>query len=403
MDNAKSLGVCMGLDVRTIMVMFSMLAFMFFCLFELAGVRVGNIRGVRQWAMANLCISIGFSLAYFYGYTTPGHEWAAVAGATLIASGACLQLTGIQAFKEQQAYWSVLAPLIAVVLCQNIWFSVIDPDLRIRAILNSLLFFGIYAMCARVLLVKVEPALRVSYWFTGLSFALLSLLMAARSVVILSSPNEVIGLHLNTAINTLPFVLSCLLQFCVAFGLLLMLSHRLVAEVYQMASRDVLTDVMNRRRIEEEAVRLKARCMRTGESLAIMMIDIDYFKSINDKYGHPVGDKVLCALADIAQRSIRADDYFARYGGEEFCMLLTSTTESEALDLAERLRLAFAQFALMVGKERVTVTVSIGVADSSHIGLEFADLVKGADQALYRAKQSGRNQVITYSSINTSF
>ncbi|PPC90227.1 MAG: GGDEF domain-containing protein, partial [Methylotenera sp.] len=159
---------------------------------------------------------------------------------------------------------------------------------------------------------------------------------------------------------------------------------------------------LNRRRIEEDALRLRARCMRTGETLAIMMIDIDFFKTINDRYGHPAGDKVLCSLAEIAQNSIRPDDYFARYGGEEFCMLLTATTEKEAFELAERLRLAFAEFTLTLGKDRINVTVSIGVADSNDIGLVFEDLVTAADQALYRAKQKGRNQVITYSSMRAN-
>jgi diguanylate cyclase (GGDEF)-like protein len=231
---------------------------------------------------------------------------------------------------------------------------------------------------------------------------MMAMLMLARGVIIMRSPDQVIGLHVNTAINSMPFVIGCLLQFCISFGLLLMLNHRLIADVYQMASRDALTGALNRRRIEEDALRLRARCMRTGESLAIMMIDIDFFKSINDRYGHPAGDKVLCALAEIAQKSIRPDDYFARYGGEEFCMLLTATTEKEAFELAERLRLAFAEFTLTLGKEHINVTVSIGVADSSDIGFEFLDLVKAADQALYRAKQRGRNQVVTYSSMAVS-
>jgi len=389
----------MGLDVRTIMVMFAMLSFMFFCLFELAGLRVGRIRGVRQWAVANLCIGLGFSLAYFFGRTTPGHDWAVVFGVTLIATGACLQLTGIQAFKEQPTYWRLVVLFIGIIFCQSVWFNVIHPDFHVRASVNSFLFFFIYAACTRVLLVKTEASLRVSYWFTGASFAMLAMLLIVRGAVIMRSPDESIGLHVNTAINTLPFIICCLLQFCIAFGLLLMLNHRLIADVYQVASRDALTGTLNRRRIEEDALRLRARCMRTGESLAIMMIDIDFFKSINDRYGHPAGDKVLCCLAEIAQKSIRPDDYFARYGGEEFCMLLTATTENEALELAERLRLAFAQFTLALGKERLNVTVSIGVADSRDIGLEFADLVKAADQALYRAKQNGRNQVVAYSSM----
>jgi diguanylate cyclase (GGDEF)-like protein len=392
----------MGLDVRTIMVMFAMLAFMFFCLFELAGLRVGRIRGVRQWAVANLCIGFGFSLAYFFGRTTPGHDWAVVLGVTVIAMGVSLQLTGIKAFKEQPTHSRLVALFIGIIFFQSIWFNVVHPDFHLRAVINSFLFFVIYALCARVLLVKTEASLRVSYWFTGLSFAMMAMLMLARGVIIMRSPDQVIGLHVNTAINSMPFVIGCLLQFCISFGLLLMLNHRLIADVYQMASRDALTGALNRRRIEEDALRLRARCMRTGESLAIMMIDIDFFKSINDRYGHPAGDKVLCALAEIAQKSIRPDDYFARYGGEEFCMLLTATTEKEAFELAERLRLAFAEFTLTLGKEHINVTVSIGVADSSDIGFEFLDLVKAADQALYRAKQRGRNQVVTYSSMAVS-
>jgi diguanylate cyclase (GGDEF)-like protein len=392
----------MGLDVRTIMVMFAMLAFMFFCLFELAGLRVGRIRGVRQWAVANLCIGLGFSLSYFFGRTTPGHDWAVVIGVTLIATGACLQLTGIQAFKEQPTHWRLVMLFIGVILCQSIWFNVVHPDFHIRAIVNSFFFFFIYAVCARVLLVKTEASLRVSYWFTGVSFAFMAMVMLARGVIITQSPDQSIGLHVNTAINTMPFIIGCLVQFCIAFGLLLMLNHRLIADVYQMASRDALTGTLNRRRIEEDALRLRARCMRTGETLAIMMIDIDFFKTINDRYGHPAGDKVLCSLAEIAQNSIRPDDYFARYGGEEFCMLLTATTEKEAFELAERLRLAFAEFTLTLGKDRINVTVSIGVADSNDIGLVFEDLVKAADQALYRAKQKGRNQVITYSSMRAN-
>jgi diguanylate cyclase (GGDEF)-like protein len=392
----------MGLDVRTIMVMFAMLAFMFFCLFELAGLRVGRIRGVRQWAVANLCIGLGFSLSYFFGRTTPGHDWAVVIGVTLIATGACLQLTGIQAFKEQPTHWRLVMLFIGVILCQSIWFNVVHPDFHIRAIVNSFFFFFIYAVCARVLLVKTEASLRVSYWFTGVSFAFMAMVMLARGVIITQSPDQSIGLHVNTAINTMPFIIGCLVQFCIAFGLLLMLNHRLIADVYQMASRDALTGTLNRRRIEEDALRLRARCMRTGETLAIMMIDIDFFKTINDRYGHPAGDKVLCSLAEIAKNSIRPDDYFARYGGEEFCMLLTATTEKEAFELAERLRLAFAEFTLTLGKDRINVTVSIGVADSNDIGLVFEDLVTAADQALYRAKQKGRNQVITYSSMRAN-
>ncbi len=390
----------MGLDTRTVMVMFAMLAFMFFCLLQLAGLHVGRIRGVRQWAVANLCISLGLSLAYFYTYPTPGHHWAVVFGATLIATGICLQLTGIQAFKEERSNWQVAVLIVSLVFIQGIWFGVMHADNSSRAIVNSLLFAMVYAASARALLIHIEPRLRIAYWFTGLCFAILVVVMLVRGIMIWLLPAGAYGLYVNMALNPLSFFISCMVQLCVTFGFLLMLNYRLLTDLQVIASRDALTGALNRRSIEEEALRLKARCERTGNPLAITMIDIDHFKSINDRYGHPVGDEVLRRLAKIAQTSIRADDYFARYGGEEFCLLLPSTTENEAWALAERLRITYAEMIVEIGVESLNSTISIGVADSTSIGLEFTSLVAAADQALYRAKQQGRNRVVSYSSMD---
>ncbi len=390
----------MGLDTRTVMVMFAMLAFMFFCLLQLAGLHVGRIRGVRQWAVANLCISLGLSLAYFYTYPTPGHHWAVVFGATLIATGICLQLTGIQAFKEERSNWQVAVLIVSLVFIQGIWFGVMHADNSSRAIVNSLLFAMVYAASARALLIHIEPRLRIAYWFTGLCFAILVVVMLVRGIMIWLLPAGAYGLYVNMALNPLSFFISCMVQLCVTFGFLLMLNYRLLTDLQVIASRDALTGALNRRSIEEEALRLKARCERTGNPLAITMIDIDHFKSINDRYGHPVGDEVLRRLAKIAQTSIRADDYFARYGGEEFCLLLPSTTENEAWALAERLRITYAEMIVEIGVESLNSTISIGVADSTSIGLEFTSLVAAADQALYRARQQGRNRVVSYSSMD---
>jgi diguanylate cyclase (GGDEF)-like protein len=131
--------------------------------------------------------------------------------------------------------------------------------------------------------------------------------------------------------------------------------------------------------------------------LAIMMIDVDHFKVINDRYGHQAGDKVLQRLVAVAQTSIRRDDYFARYSGEEFCILLPFTTEEAARVLAERLRQAYAALTMVFGDVVLHSTISIGVADSSHVGLEFSALVSAADQAMYWAKQEGRNRVVAHS------
>jgi diguanylate cyclase (GGDEF)-like protein len=390
----------MDLDIRTIMVMFAMLSLMFFGLLEFAGLHVGNIRGVRQWAVANLCISLGLSLAYLHTDPTSQHHWTIVLGAMLIATGISLQLSGIQAFKEERSDWRIVLLVVGVAFLLNVWFNVLHPDINSRAIANSFLFAIVYAACARALLINIEPPLRTAYWFTGLSFVVLTVVMLVRGIMIWKSPAGSYGLYVHIPLNPLSFFIGCMIQLCVTFGFLLMLNYRLITDLQKIASRDALTGAFNRRRLEEEAIRLKARCIRSGETLAVMMIDIDHFKSINDLYGHPAGDEVLRRLASIAQTSIRPDDYFARYGGEEFCILLRSTTENEAWKLAERLRQAYAQVTLNIGEKFINITVSIGVADSTLIGLEFTSLVSAADQALYRAKQEGRNQVVSFSNLH---
>lgn len=390
----------MNLDTRTIMVMFSILNLMFAGLLELAGLRAGNILGIRQWAFANLCLSLGFGLAYFVNIHTPSHNWAIVFGAMLVAANVGLQFAGIQAFRDVRSDWRISSLFVVVVFFLNLWFAVLHSDNNARSIANSILLAIGYAACARALMINSEPSLKIAYWFTGISFVVLVVALLVRAMGIWLSPLENHALYENSPLNSLSFFVGCIVQLCVTCGFILMLNFRLIEDIQKTASRDVLTGAFNRRRLEEEAERQWAHCSRTGGTLAIMMIDVDNFKSVNDNYGHPAGDEVLRRLALVAQSSIRADDFLARYGGEEFCILLPSTTEKDAFLLAERLRGIYAAAAIEFGGNSIKSTISIGVADLSHVGLEFSSLVAAADQALYRAKQKGRNRVVSHSTMD---
>lgn len=390
----------MGLDIRTIMVMLAMLTLMLAALLELARLHAGSVQGIRQWALANLCSGLGLGLAYFYSTPTAGHQWAIVMGSTLLASGIGLQFNGIQRYKGLPSDVRVAALIVGIVIIVNVWLAVLQPDIRMRAIANSLLYALGYATCAHALLIRIESPLRTAYWFTGLSFAVLSAVLLARSVVIwLSPPGVYTGIYTQLPINSLLFLIASMVQLFVTFGFVLMLNYRLVTDMQKLASRDALTGAFNRRRLEEEAALQQARHLRTGGTLAIMLIDIDHFKSINDHYGHQTGDQVLRRLVAIAQTATRADDYFARFGGDEFCFLLPATTEQEAYVLADRLRGIYAAEVLQFMGSSLKSTITIGVADSTHVGLAFPALLAAADQALYRAKQQGRNQVAAHSSM----
>jgi diguanylate cyclase (GGDEF)-like protein len=134
--------------------------------------------------------------------------------------------------------------------------------------------------------------------------------------------------------------------------------------------------------------------------MTVVLIDIDYFKKVNDKYGHLTGDDVLRHVAKVVAGILRASDVFGRYGGEEFCAFLPNTTESDAIGLAERIRAGVEASPLKLEQGgTIKTTISIGLADSVRAGYDFKGLVAAADGALYGAKNGGRNQVVSYTQI----
>jgi diguanylate cyclase len=133
--------------------------------------------------------------------------------------------------------------------------------------------------------------------------------------------------------------------------------------------------------------------------MAVLLIDIDHFKKVNDQYGHLSGDDVLRHLAKVIAGILRSSDVLGRYGGEEFCVFLPNTTEGDAVGLAERVRTGIEASPLKVNRTAIKTTVSIGVADSVQAGYDFKGLVATADSAMYAAKNSGRNRVMSYTQI----
>ena len=374
----------------------SLLTLLFSGLLILAGLHVGNASGVKQWAMGSLYISLGLGSTYTQQGPTY-NAWLLVFAATLLAGGLGLQFNGIQVFKTGRCNRHIPWLLAGLMFIQNTWFVVLHPDIHARVITNSLLYALGTAAFARALFIRVEQPLRTAYWFTGASFAIFATLLLARAIMVFNAQPNTYSLYSHASINPVSVFIGIMSEMCVTFGFVLMLNSRLAADLQKLALTDALTGALNRRSLEQEAARLLARCTRTGYTLAIMMIDVDHFKSINDRHGHQVGDKVLRHLTMVAQKTIRSDDYFARYGGEEFCILLPSTSEKDAWILADRLRQTYAAMVMEFDGEVLHSTISIGVSDSMHAGVEFISLIAAADQAMYRAKQEGRNRVVMHS------
>lgn len=168
-----------------------------------------------------------------------------------------------------------------------------------------------------------------------------------------------------------------------------------ITEDVKLSTLDALTDIYNRRFLNDYALKEIYRSKRTNRVFMTVMIDVDNFKQINDSYGHLSGDKVLKHLADCLVKSLRASDIIGRYGGEEFLIIMPETSKDSAFLVVDRLRSAIATEEIQVlHGERVRITVSIGGAAFPEDGSSSEDLLVKADERLYRAKREGKNRVV---------
>lgn len=165
-------------------------------------------------------------------------------------------------------------------------------------------------------------------------------------------------------------------------------------ELNDKATKDALTGANSKGALLERGPELMKRAETLGENLSIIVLDIDFFKKINDSKGHPAGDLVLKELSQIiSTKVVRAHDFFARYGGEEFVIMLVSAPIKAASEVAERIRATIEQHHFESDGQKIPVTISCGVAARKPEELNWEDLFKRADQALYQSKQNGRNKV----------
>jgi len=181
------------------------------------------------------------------------------------------------------------------------------------------------------------------------------------------------------------------------FGLAVMTIERLRSEVAELADRDELTGLANRRKLNERLAQEQVRSKSTGRRYALMVIDFDEFKEINDAHGHAAGDAALVHFAGVASTALRDGDLLARHGGDEFCALLPETDAEAAMVVAKRIQAELNASPLHWRDRRIPLQVSIGVADGPNSDAEtYTTVLARADSALYRVKSEGRNGVAVF-------
>ncbi|RDI95373.1 GGDEF domain-containing protein [Meiothermus sp. QL-1] len=271
--------------------------------------------------------------------------------------------------------WQLALVLIGVYELGAVYYEASHFLHRRDGISPALLWFPVVYLMAFVLL-RRRQALYFSLGYLGLGVLL-------GGLGLLQSP-QINHTALNT---TLQFVLSNLAFLMLLFVLAYL--RRYYAQMHQMAHTDALTGLLNRRGMQEVLELELERARRYGQPLALLLADIDRFKLVNDTYGHSVGDQVLREVAARLQRHLRENDVLARWGGEEFLLLAPGTDLPQAQRLAQRLLEVVRQSPLT----GVSVTLSIGVA-AYRPGDTPAALLSRADEAMYRAKGGGRDQVV---------
>lgn len=203
----------------------------------------------------------------------------------------------------------------------------------------------------------------------------------------------------GNAMVTLLFSLCAVNAFLYSYAKRFVSYHRRLVTANELlrdlSGHDPLTGVSNTRALYDDCDILIRNALRTGTPVSVLFIDLDHFKAINDHHGHEVGDVVLKEVATCLAQNMRESDLFGRVGGEEFLALLPNTNLAGAKLLAEKLRQLIENLKPSVGKKRIPVTISIGVAENRPEHRTIADIRREADQAMYRAKDAGRNRVAT--------
>ena len=215
-----------------------------------------------------------------------------------------------------------------------------------------------------------------------------------RGLAALFFPLDIAAMLQGNTVQTLTFMVSLLAILVTSFGFVFMAKERADATNVRLAAQDALTGVANRRALMLALERELARAARQRTPLALLMLDIDHFKRVNDHYGHLAGDQVLRHTVQVVGQRLRTQDLLGRYGGEEFLILLPDTDLAGAQQLGQLLCQAVQATRCDWHDQRIAVTVSIGI---SGVGVgeqtDWEALLLAADKALYRAKDNGRNRV----------
>lgn len=310
---------------------------------------------------------------------------------SLIAQG--MSVYALRMLLGESRRGRVISAVAVLGLLSVVWFGLIHPDYQWRVLCGSLTIAVNIVLSVEALRgVSVRRRSRARYVLLSI-FAMAGAMLVWRNVELWSIDFLLHGIMAPSNTNLFYVVFWSLQPLFAGIGFLLLYNEILRQELHLLARVDPLTGVSNRLAIYEATTKLLAQAARNLQPLSVLMLDADYFKNVNDQFGHNGGDKVLRELAASIRATLRASDMIGRVGGEEFVVLLPGADLAGALILAERVRASVEATPITIDGHGLTLTVSLGVAVALANDRDAIALLKRADAALYAAKRAGRNRV----------
>src|SRR5687767_114827 len=374
--------ILLQFDVRTVALFVAMT---FFAQAIAIGAQAFLIRELKQYhgvgmaLLANLCVAVGLMLRLFA-------EWlpdflTIILSNTLVLAGTGLFYIALSQFTGFSYSTTFIIGVIAIVLSFLLYFTYWVDDIGKRVITLSLGSITIVLVLIIQLLRTRKTSLRFSANLMLAFFLVYGIFLIIRTIIItLNPPQDASSL---TPAQSATYLIAFALSFFWSMGFILMVSQRLRNDLMEVATIDVLTRIPNRRATQVFLEKELSRLQRNQSEFSVLLIDIDNFKEVNDRWGHAAGDYVLVKTAGIFQSIIRKHDWVGRWGGEEFLIILPSPSDAEYL--AERVRAEIANSEYSHGAASFGITVSIGVACAKQAD-QIDQILKNADEALYMAK-----------------
>ena len=296
---------------------------------------------------------------------------------------------------QRQKIGLISITLVGMGVIGLIYFTYGRPSVNARIVLMAALHIVTNVFIIWELLRELHPSWRIPRMATALVFGVDGLMEVFRIIWTLGSGR--FASFMSAGLGTEVVIISGIFLLTgSSFGFIWIVSKRLEYKLVRQATYDPLTNVLNRRGIESLVEREIQKIERTKAGLAVVIVDIDHFKRVNDLYGHAIGDIILREFAQLIKMIIRPYDIFGRIGGEEFIIILPDTQTEQAQTIAERIRQQIEEHEFGIGEHKIRVTSSFGISNHIPASPTFDRLIPYADQALYKSKHDGRNRISVY-------